>query len=120
MKRTPLLMASLLTFFLTVLTPGPYCHGQTLKPKAHGPQYAIASRLPLSQSSNGVDGYLELRLDARLTQKLLVSLWESGNLNANVDPHLAVFKNEPPHNAVVQIVDESGKVLEVKKLERPL
>jgi hypothetical protein len=84
------------------------------------PQYKITARLPLSQASSGIDGYLELRQDARLTPELIGLLWGTGDINIDDDPKLAAFKNDPLHNGAIQVVDRAGKVLEVKTLERPL
>jgi hypothetical protein len=63
---------------------------------------------------------LELRQDARLTLKLSGLLWDAGDVNIGDDPELAMFKSEPPRNAAIQVVDQSGKVLEEKRLDRPL
>ena len=82
--------------------------------------YQTAIRLPLSQTSNGIDGYLELRQDGRLTQKLTGRLWGTGDVDIDDDPVLTVFKNDPPRNAVIRMVDHRGKVVESKELERPL
>jgi hypothetical protein len=67
-----------------------------------------------------MDGYLELRQHVRLTPKLSTLLWGSGDTNIDDDPELTAFKNKPPRNAAIQVVDRAGNVLDVKKLERPL
>ena len=82
--------------------------------------YKTTAKLPLSQASNGVDGYLELRQDTRLTPKLIGLLWGTGDVNVDDDPELAAFKSKPPRNGEIQVVDRAGKILDVKKLERPL
>lgn len=43
-----------------------------------------------------------------------------GNINVDDDPQLTMFKTGPPRNAVIQVVDQSGDVLEAKTLQRPL
>jgi hypothetical protein len=120
MKRTALPITILLLLFLVIGSWAPYGYGQAVPPQKQAAQDAIAFRLPLSQSTNGVDGYLELRQDARLTAKLRSSLWGMGDINFDDDPDLANFKTEPLRKAVIQVVDRSGKVLESKKQERPL
>jgi hypothetical protein len=82
--------------------------------------YTTTVRLPLSHASSGIDGYLELRQDVRLTPKVVGLLWGAGDVNIDDDPELAAFKSDPPRNGTIQIVDRAGKVLEAKKLERPL
>jgi hypothetical protein len=83
-------------------------------------RYKTTARLPLSQASSGIDGYLELRQDARLTPELIGLLWGTGDINNDDDPKLAVFKSNPPRNGAIQVVDRAGKILAVKDLERPL
>jgi hypothetical protein len=85
-----------------------------------GTGYAVILRSPLSKTSNGIDGYLELRQDARLTPKLRALLWGTGNVDIDENRDLAIFKSEPPRNASIRIVDQAGKVLEEQALERPL
>jgi len=110
-----------LLLLLALLLSVPCGYGQTVQPQEPAAaRYAIAFRVPLSQRSNGVDGNLELRQDARLTLKLTGLLWSTGDINIDDDPELAMFKGEPPLNAVIQVVDQSGKVLEAERLERPL
>lgn len=105
-------------FFLLFASPFACGFGQTQDQAAA--LYETAFRLPLSHRSNGIDGYLELRQDVRLTPKLSGIMWGTGDVNINDDPELATFKGEAPRNAVIQVVDQAGKVLELKKLERPL
>jgi hypothetical protein len=110
-----------LLLLLALALSVPCGYGQTVQPQdPAAARDAIAFRLPLSRVSNGVDGDLELHQDARLTLKLSSRLWGTGDINIDDDPELAMFKTEPPRNAVIQIVDQSGKVLESKRLERPL
>jgi hypothetical protein len=114
----PLAWGALL-LLLALLLCVPWVYAQTVQPQEPAASSAIAFLLPLSQRSNGVDGNLELRQDTRLSSKLSSLLWRNGN-NIDDDPELAMFKTAPPRNAVIQIVDQSGKVLEAKSLERPL
>ncbi len=118
MTGTPLRIATLLAFSLVL--PVPCGNAQIAQPRERATQYAIAYRLPLTQTSSGVDGHLEVLQDSRLTLKLSGLVWGTGDTNLDDDPVLAIFKSEPPHNAVIQIVDRAGKVLEAKELERPL
>ena len=82
--------------------------------------YKTTAKLPLSQASNGVDGYLELRQDARLTPKLIDLMWGTGDVNVDNDPQLGAFKSNPPRSGEIDVVDRAGRILDVKKLERPL
>jgi hypothetical protein len=70
--------------------------------------------------ANGVNGYLEVLQDPRITPKLRSLLWSTGDTNIEDNPELEMFKSEPPRNAVIQIVNRAGKVMEAKNLERPL
>ncbi|MGA8941094.1 MAG: hypothetical protein WB439_18160, partial [Acidobacteriaceae bacterium] len=83
-------------------------------------QETIAVRLPLSAEVDGIDGHLELRQDMRLTPKLSSRLWGTGDVNSGLDPALDMFKDEPPHDALIQVVDQTGNVLDAKSLEQPL
>jgi hypothetical protein len=121
MTRTRLRITTLLLFFIILVLPLPCGYGQTVQPQEQpAARYAIAFRLPLSQGSNDVDGYLEVRQDSRLTPKLSALLWGTGNVNVDDDPELAVFKSEPLRNASIRIVDRAGKVIDEQGLERPL
>jgi len=120
MKRASLRITTLLLFFMVLLFCVPCGYGQAAQRRKQAVQYAVTFRLPLSQDLNGVDGYLELRQDARVTAKLSAVLWGRGDINFEDDPQLAMFKSEPPHNAVIEIVNRAGEVLEARKLERPL
>lgn len=117
MMRTPPRALTALLFFLILVLAVPCSYAEAFQPQE---QYVIASRLPLSQRSNGVDGYLEMLQDARLTPRLSGILWGTGDINIDDDPELALFKSQPPVNAVIQIVDRNGKVRQTKELERPL
>ena len=99
------------------------CFAQGFTDGAQAPrssQYKTTARLPLSQASNGIDGYLELLQDARLTPELTGLIWGTGEIDINDDPKLVEFKSNPPHNGAIQVVDRAGRILEVKNLERPL
>jgi hypothetical protein len=121
MTRTRLRIATLLLFFIILVLPLPCGYGQTVQPQEQpAARYAIAFRLPLSQGSNGIDGHLELRQDARVTSKLSGLMWGTGNVNIDDDPELAMFKSEPLRNSVIQVVDRAGKVLDEQRLERRL
>ena len=47
-------------------------------------------------------------------------MWGIGDDNIDDDSEPATFKSDPPRDAMIQVVDRTGKVVEVKRLERPL
>jgi len=99
-----------LPFFLLFAFPLTWGFGQKFRPpqKQAAAPYETTFRFPLSQREDGIDGYLELRQDMRLTPKLSGLLWGTGGGNIDDDPELATFKSERPHNAVIQVVDRAG------------
>jgi len=109
----------LFVWVLGLFVPSDYGQAVPLSAQAAA-RYATAFKLPLTKASNGIDGYLRVRQDARLTPKLRDLLWGAGGTNIDDDPRLAIFKQEPPRSAVIQVVDRAGKVLQAKTLERPL
>ena len=122
MRTQPPISFVLLHLALSLFCLGEcFAQGPTDGPQAQSPpQYKTTARLPLSRASSGIDGYLELLQDVRLTPKLTGFLWGTGDINIDDDSKLAAFKSKPPHNGAIQLVDRTGKVLEVKNLERPL
>jgi hypothetical protein len=122
MRTQPRISFVLLHFALSLFCLGG-CFAQGFTNGAQAPpppQYKTTARLPLSQASSGIDGYLELLQDARLTPELTGLIWGTGDINIDDDPKLADFRSNPPHNGAIQVVDRAGKILEVKNLERPL
>ena len=89
----------------------------------HGQTMTVVQRLPLHKDAYGVEGWLEVLTDARLSQNLRKEMWGVGDwpfvLPQN-DPRRKVFSRQPPLNAVVRIVDRQSHVVEARTLERPL
>ena len=99
----------------------PFLYGQTIPHQERGSgQYSVVLRMPLTKGANGVDGELVLLDDARLTPKLLDLMWGTGGIDIDDDPALAIFKNDLPHNAVIQIMARDGSVVDRLELERAL
>ncbi len=98
-----------------------FAYGQATQPREPpAARDSIAVRLPLSHELDGIDGYLLLTQDARLTLKLAERLWGIGDVDIDDDPKLKTFKDEPLRNAMIQIVDHAGQVVDSKDLEAPL
>lgn len=99
-------------FILAVLTLG---RGQQGIGRAFG-------RVVLSKAKNGVDGWLRVVSDARLTtegkEKLWGVGWEVGLEDG--DPLRKMLSAKPPENAKLEIVDSQERVIESDQLERPL
>lgn len=99
----------------------PFLYGQTIPHQERGSgQYSVVLRMPLTRGANGVDSELVLLEDARLTPKLLDLMWGTGGIDIEDDPALAIFKNDLPHNAVIQIMARDGSVGDRLELEQPL
>jgi len=80
-------------------------------------------KLTLSPTQNGVDGSLEIMLDARFTPQLIDEMWGNGDWSfvlAEDDPLYRSFTANPPANAQVSISDAKGQRLAAESLERPL
>ena len=119
--RTRPLITTFLPFFLFFALHLVWGFGHKLQPpQEQTTPYETVFRFPLTQRANGVDGYLELRQDRRLSPKLSGLLWGTGDVNIDDNPELATFKSERPRDAAIQVVDRAGKVLEVTRLARPL
>ncbi len=76
--------------------------------------------MQLTRAANGVDGELQLMKDDRITAAVSKQVWDTGGLEAEPEQYEPSFKKSPPKNAIVQIVDRAGRVLDAKQLERPL
>ena len=88
---------------------------------ANHPQRGIQLRFDCTlHELDGIDGYLLLTQDERLTLKLAERLWGIGDVDIDDDPKLKTFKDEPLRNAMIQIVDHAGQVVDSKDLEAPL
>ncbi len=78
--------------------------------------YTIHQSVMLRKASDGVDGYLQLLEDARLTPELRKDMWIKFNdplqvLEGNVskdDPLLLSFEDQPVRNARLRLVDAKG------------
>ena len=96
--------------------------GQTTSHReARTGRYSVVVRLPLSQNADGIDGYVELLDDSRLTPNIRKQAWQTGEFEGEIDadsgPDLQPFKNEPPSNALIQIVGLDRRVIETKTLD---
>jgi hypothetical protein len=89
----------------------------------HGQTMTVAQRLPLHKATHGVEGWLEVLTDARLSQNLKREMWGVGDwpfvLPQN-DPRSKVFAKQPPLNATLRVLDRQSHVVDTKKLEMPL
>ena len=87
------------------------------------PHLVVARSLTLTGSLDGFDGRLDLLEDARLTPELKKTLWESGGPEMAFDPKDPVYKDLtsiPLRKAVLRLLDERGKVIAKKTLEREM
>jgi hypothetical protein len=83
----------------------------------------VSERQPLSKELDGVDGWLQIMIDARLSEKLRKEMWGVGGwafVMPEDDPLYKVFSATPPRNAELQIVDLKGQIVAGEMLERPL
>ena len=83
----------------------------------------VLKRERLNKELNGVDGWVQVMIDARLSEKLRKEMWGVGDwalVMSEGDPQYKVFSAIPPQNAEVQIADLDGKLLAKEILERPL
>jgi hypothetical protein len=87
------------------------------------PHLVVARSLTLTGSLDSFDGRLDLLEDARLTPELKKTLWESGGPEMAFDPKDPVYKDLtsiPLRKAVLRLLDERGKVIAKKTLEREM
>ena len=87
------------------------------------PGYATSKDFVMPQ--HGVSGVrtLRLQMDRRLSDSLFAELWDTGPWDTNLDeesPEYKVFQAEPPHNAILSILDGRGQVITSRILETPL
>jgi hypothetical protein len=80
-------------------------------------------QLALNKAKHGVDGWLRIATDDRLTSDLKKQMWGVGDWSFVLemdDPRAKVFTANPPQNASLQVVDRQGRVIGSDQLERPL
>jgi hypothetical protein len=78
-------------------------------------------RVALNKAVHGVDGWLRVVTDARLTAEMKKKLWGVGwDGLEDGDPLRKRLSAKPPVNAKLEIVDSQGRVIESDQLERPL
>jgi hypothetical protein len=81
-----------------------------------------SERVVLSKANNGVDGWLRIASDARLTAEMENKIWGVG-LEIGLedrDPLKKSLSAKPLENARLEIVDSHERVIESDQLERPL
>jgi hypothetical protein len=91
---------------------------------AQQPDYVVSQRLRLTVPANGVNGWLEVLTDSRLTPKLQKEMWGVGDWSfvyPETDPAYVEFKVKPPRNAQLRISSDDVRQQGVAfPLERPL
>ena len=91
---------------------------------AQQPDYFVTQRLRLTSSSNGLNGWLEVLIDSRLTPELQKQMWGTGDwlfVLGEGDPRYAIFKAKPPRSAQLRISSSDGKQEDkTLTLDRPL
>jgi hypothetical protein len=86
-------------------------------------EFVLSQKVTLNKDLNGVDGWLQVMIDARLSEKVRKEMWGVGGwafVMPEDDPQYKMFSATPPQNAELQIVDSQGHVLASEILERPL
>lgn len=88
-----------------------------------GPQHKspVTERVALNKGVHGVDGWLRIVSDTRLTTEMKKRLWGVGwdGLESD-DPLRKMLSTKPPVNAKLEIVDSRGQIIESDQLERPV
>lgn len=90
---------------------------------AQQPEYVISQRLRLTTTANGLNGWLEVVIDSRLTPELQEQMWGNGDWSfvfPEGDPLYAVFEKKPPRNAQLRISADDGTVVQNLALDQPL
>jgi hypothetical protein len=87
-----------------------------------GRQYAVYRHLFLSRGIHGVDGFLQLLQDVRLTRTRRAALWGSGVGSAGSrfvigenNVLLSVFRETPLAGSALRIIDREGHILEFRE-----
>lgn len=92
------------------------CVGQT----PVSSRLVVGARITLTQAVNGVDGELQILKDERITASIAKTVWNKGAFEGKPEDTVSSFKELPPRNAQIRVVDRHGKVIDSEKLERPL
>ncbi len=90
---------------------------------ASQPSLVVAGSLTLTAAPDGFGGRLELLEDARFTPDLEAVLWRAGGLEMALDENDPLYRkltSTPLRNAVLELRDAEGKIVEEKPLEREL
>lgn len=86
--------------------------------------YVVSQRLRLTASANGINGWLEVLTDPRLTPAVQQKIWGHGDWTfvfSEHDPQYALFEANPPTNAKLRILsDNSKQPAQTLALQQPL
>jgi hypothetical protein len=85
--------------------------------------YVVVQAFPLQPAVNGVEGTVQLLLDARLTKPLRDSLWGRGEWSLVLAPESKPYKdfsNLPPAKPRLRIINKDGKVIVERSLRAEL
>jgi hypothetical protein len=86
--------------------------------------FVVSQRLRLTTSANGLNGWLEVLTDPRLTPAVLQKMWGQGDWTfvfSERDPQYALFEAKPPTNAKLRILsDDPKQPAQTLALEQPL
>jgi hypothetical protein len=85
--------------------------------------YRVSQRLRLTARANGLNGWLEVLTDSRLSLAVQKEMWGVGDWSTAFvegDPEYAIFKAKPPENARLRISSDEGQPVRTLTLERPL
>jgi len=83
----------------------------------------VTQSLRLNRAANGTDGTLQVLTDSRLSSELQKQMWGVGDWSFVLpedDARRAEFEHNPPKNAQLRIVSDTGVVLRNVSLEQPL
>jgi len=90
---------------------------------AQQPDYVVSQKFRLSAPINGLNGWLEVLTDSRLTPDLRKEMWGVGDWSFALpegDSQYAVFKAKPPRNAQLRIAsDKTNQEPRTFALDRP-
>jgi len=90
---------------------------------AQQPDYVVSQRLRLTAPANGLNGWLEVLSDSRLTPELQKQMWGVGDWSfvfPENDPMYKVFEAKPPRNAQLRISADDGTDIKTFAIDRPL
>ena len=80
-------------------------------------------RVSLTKQANGIDGWLEVRIDPRIPQRLRNKMWGDADWSFELDTNDRLYKTflkDPPKNATLVLIDKNGMVVEQDNLDTPL